>query len=198
MITSNGSFSEETDRTTFRYFSHFCEENVYHMASRFQKRIDNDRTSCGFSIEKVSIFVVFVSSDSKQTPIWHQKLGNIDEPVFWDYHVILVAKGLASSSVNQLCSIKETLEFNDSTSSLQKKDTKMSSIDTDVFINQAAVSETLASYVFDLDSDLPFPSILERYFQLSFCPEVPISVKHQQQFRVIPARTFIDNFSSDR
>ena len=198
MITSNGSCPEEIDRTTFRYCSHFCEENIYHMASRFQQRIDNDRTSCGFSVEKVTIFVVFVSSESNQTPIWHQKLGNTDEPVFWDYHVILVAKGLASSSVNQLCSIRETLELSDSTTSHQEEDTKMSCIDTDVFINQAAVSETLASYVFDLDSDLPFPSIFERYFQLSFCPEILISVKHQQQFRVIPARTFIDNFSSDR
>ena len=198
MITSDGSFSEEIDRTNFRYCSHFCEENVYHMVRRFQQRTDNDRSSCGLSREKVSIFAVFVSSESKQTPIWHQKLGNRGAPVFWDYHVILVAKGLTSSSFNQLCSMNENLEFDDSIKSRQGEETITSCIDTDILHDQATTSEASVSYVFDLDSDLQFPSVCERYFQLSFCPEIPISATKQQQFRVVPAKAFLTNFSSDR
>lgn len=171
---------------------------MYHMVRRFQQRIDNARTLCGFLGEKLSIFAVFVSCESKQTPIWHQKLGSIGEPVFWDYHVILVAKGLTLSSLNRLCSMNEIFESNDSTTSHQEEDTKMSCIDTDVVRDQATASEALVPYVFDLDSDLRFPSVFERYFQLSFRPEVPVSVEQQQQFRVVPAKTFLDNFSSDR
>lgn len=166
---------------------------MYHMACFLQERINHNIPPRGLSDVEITIFAVFVSSDCKQTPIWHQKLGNAEDPVLWDYHVILVAKGLTESLVNRLCSIRDISEFNDSMTShdeLEKKVTALS--------DSAVVSETVLSYAFDLDSDLQFPSILERYFRLSFCPEIPISEKHEQQFRVVPVKTFIDHFSSDR
>jgi hypothetical protein len=75
------------DRSKFLYTSHFCEENVAKMAHALSiKRGRGDGN--------IDYFVVFISSRSKHTPIWRQRASDdIDTPVVWDYHVVLVAKG---------------------------------------------------------------------------------------------------------
>ncbi|XP_067888635.1 protein N-terminal glutamine amidohydrolase isoform X3 [Heterodontus francisci] len=35
-------------------------------------------------------YAVFISNDQKMVPIWSQQSGNGDQPVIWDYHVILL------------------------------------------------------------------------------------------------------------
>jgi len=75
------------ERTSFVYQSHFCEENVYLMA---QQLLNGDSKNDG-----TEYHVVFISSQSKETPIWRQRASQDQDnhPVIWDYHVVLVATG---------------------------------------------------------------------------------------------------------
>lgn len=75
-------------REDFPYASHFCEENIYHLATKLTEEDD------------VGYFVVFVSSLAKRTPIWHQRLSHDQgKPVVWDYHVILVQKATTGAKI---------------------------------------------------------------------------------------------------
>ena len=67
------------------YTSCYCEENIYRLAKKFLD--DPDRP------HSTQYFVVFISSASKATPLWGQiaKSDHPDEPVLWDYHVVLLA-----------------------------------------------------------------------------------------------------------
>ncbi|XP_025090758.1 protein N-terminal glutamine amidohydrolase-like isoform X1 [Pomacea canaliculata] len=59
-----------------------CEENVW-------KLCDHIRTKHPSHLEKC--FVVFISNEEKQVPLWHQKASKRpDRLVVWDYHVVLV------------------------------------------------------------------------------------------------------------
>jgi hypothetical protein len=99
-------------RSDLLYCSQFCEENVYQMAVEVVKRVNTnncDRVSSPVSsatsapvsnsiatpASSASFYAVLISSRCRQTPIWHQLAGTLDEPVLWDYHVIFVAKGVS-------------------------------------------------------------------------------------------------------
>lgn len=73
-------------RSSFLYCSQFCEENVYKMVLK----LNNSFPSL--------VYAIFISSDCKQTPIWHQlSARDSSAPVLWDYHVVLLVKGYSSS-----------------------------------------------------------------------------------------------------
>ncbi|CAM9517985.1 unnamed protein product, partial [Hapterophycus canaliculatus] len=66
------------------YTSHYCEENTLRLCKHLSDRAE----AAG-----VQLFVVFVSNSARQVPIWFQRLADSrDEPVLWDYHVILLAR----------------------------------------------------------------------------------------------------------
>ena len=69
----------------------YCEENVWRLAFRKLKRQQQ-----GFETG-TQYYVVFVSSHEKLVPMFYQKASETvnnssDEPVFWDYHVILLER----------------------------------------------------------------------------------------------------------
>lgn len=80
-------------RHGFLYTSHFCEENIYCLLRELSSIISTRPiTSDGTTSQTDSndqlgyhLFAVFISSQSKATPIWCQQQG---DPVFWDYHVV--------------------------------------------------------------------------------------------------------------
>ncbi|XP_015229869.1 PREDICTED: protein N-terminal glutamine amidohydrolase [Cyprinodon variegatus] len=63
------------------YTSCYCEENVWKLCEFF-------RTEKTAPLEQ--LFVVFISNDKRVIPLWKQKSGHGDHPVFWDYHVVLL------------------------------------------------------------------------------------------------------------
>ncbi|XP_034016582.1 protein N-terminal glutamine amidohydrolase [Thalassophryne amazonica] len=63
------------------YTSCYCEENVW-------KLCEFVRTEGTTGLDQV--FVVFISNDKRMVPLWKQKSGYGDQPVIWDYHVILL------------------------------------------------------------------------------------------------------------
>ncbi|KAM9384289.1 protein N-terminal glutamine amidohydrolase [Pholidichthys leucotaenia] len=63
------------------YTSCYCEENVWKLC----EYIRTEKTS---PLEQ--LFVVFISNQNRMVPLWKQKSGHGDQPVIWDYHVILL------------------------------------------------------------------------------------------------------------
>ena len=229
------SESANTYPKKLKYCSLFCEENVYKMVEHFIECIHNSRQHSDTALEmstsaSSNLYVVFISSESKQTPIWYQKACRGNRPVLWDYHVVLVARDLplhllesilsdnqswTNSSANRVacnsCSniVAETCSNSNSNSNSNSSSssscTSSSSFIEDNMKTSTSDDETTsstnnstASYVFDLDSFLPFPTEIKKYFHLSVRPETDFLPQHVQQFRVIEAEVFLRNFSSDR
>lgn len=72
--------SAVSDAPAIRYQPFYCEENVYHLCAdpRLQGR------------EPAALFI---RGAGGECVIWHQRLADdADDPVFWDYHVVLLAR----------------------------------------------------------------------------------------------------------
>lgn len=64
--------------SSFRYCPFYCEENVWHLSADPQVPGADRR-------------VVFVSNPARQVVLWAQRAASQpDEPVVWDYHVVLL------------------------------------------------------------------------------------------------------------
>lgn len=88
------------DRTPF-----YCEENVYMLCKKL--------CTTGMANTKGSdLFIVFISNEKKQVPMWHQKASSrADGIVLWDYHVICIQiKGEGYSS-NLVWDLDSSLPF---------------------------------------------------------------------------------------
>ncbi|XP_030494002.2 protein N-terminal glutamine amidohydrolase-like isoform X2 [Cannabis sativa] len=79
-LESNASF----DISQCQHTPFYCEENVYLLCKKLSK--DGIAEADGSDL-----FVVFISNEKKQVPLWGQKASNrADGAVLWDYHVICV------------------------------------------------------------------------------------------------------------
>ncbi|XP_076864838.1 protein N-terminal glutamine amidohydrolase [Brachyhypopomus gauderio] len=63
------------------YTSCYCEENVWKLCE-FVKA----QETCPMD----EVYAVFISNERKTVPIWKQKSSSDNEPVIWDYHVVLL------------------------------------------------------------------------------------------------------------
>ena len=52
--------------------------------------------------------------------------------------------------------------------------------------------------VFDLDSDLPFPTYFHKYVTETFRTDAILNPEYHRFFRVVPAPLFLQTFASDR
>ncbi|CAO2831715.1 unnamed protein product [Amaranthus hypochondriacus] len=82
----------------------YCEENVYRLCKKL--------CSAGIADSEGSdLFVVFISNDKKQIPLWHQKASHrADGVILWDYHVICVQRKADEKSA-QVWDLDSTLPF---------------------------------------------------------------------------------------
>ncbi|KAJ8273121.1 hypothetical protein GJAV_G00097680 [Gymnothorax javanicus] len=71
------------------YTSCYCEENVW-------KLCEYVRTQNEGNLDH--IYAVFISNERRMIPIWKQKSSHGDQPVIWDYHVILLHQGPVAQS----------------------------------------------------------------------------------------------------
>jgi len=58
--------------------------------------------------------------------------------------------------------------------------------------------DTDRTLVYDLDSELPFPTYFHKYVTETFRTDAILNTEYHRQFRVVPAQTFLETFSSDR
>mmetsp|Transcript_28525 Transcript_28525/g.47903 ORF Transcript_28525/g.47903 Transcript_28525/m.47903 type:complete len:249 (-) Transcript_28525:288-1034(-) len=83
------------------YKSHYCEENIYKLAEKFCNSHDGYEGHA-----------IFISSESKCTPIWQQKLSaSSEEPVFWDYHVIFCISHASDTNNSQKSAERYIVDF---------------------------------------------------------------------------------------
>ncbi|OWK64059.1 Protein N-terminal glutamine amidohydrolase [Lonchura striata] len=87
-------------RPACTYSSCYCEENVW-------KLCDYIRSQDRYPLEE--FYAVFISNDKRMIPLWKQKSGHGDEPVVWDYHVILLH--LSSGEQNFIYDLDTVLPF---------------------------------------------------------------------------------------
>lgn len=71
---------------TFKYTANFCEENIWHLCQN---------PDLAAFIKTVLI----ISNGSRNCPLWHQKSAEGQEPVRWDYHVVLLASSPETSLI---------------------------------------------------------------------------------------------------
>ncbi len=95
-------------KTTAQYTPCFCEENVHKLITQIQQS--------NLVSDKERLFVIFISSSSKSTPIWcQQSCSDPDGCVCWDYHVVLCLKrydnGNTATETAQLPLTEEDLIF---------------------------------------------------------------------------------------
>ncbi|KAJ8395294.1 hypothetical protein AAFF_G00034960 [Aldrovandia affinis] len=124
------------------YTSCYCEENIWKLCEHV--KIQNQGT---FD----HIYAVFISNERRMVPIWRQKSSRGDQPVIWDYHVILLHK-----------------------------------------------SQSEQSFIYDLDTVLPFPCPFDVYVKEALQSEEFIKPAFRRKLRVIPADAYMKNFASDR
>ncbi|CAL5423310.1 unnamed protein product [Camellia sinensis] len=97
MTTSNLDFQSEItiaplNSSQFHHTPFYCEENVYLLCKKLC-------TSGVADAEGSDLFVVFISNEKKQVPLWHQKASQrADGVVLWDYHVICIQRKKGDSS----------------------------------------------------------------------------------------------------
>ncbi|XP_067888636.1 protein N-terminal glutamine amidohydrolase isoform X4 [Heterodontus francisci] len=75
------SIPEGCEFSMTEYIQSWGEENVWKLCEYIKDRRQH-------LLEEW--YAVFISNDQKMVPIWSQQSGNGDQPVIWDYHVILL------------------------------------------------------------------------------------------------------------
>jgi protein N-terminal glutamine amidohydrolase len=66
------------ERESFKYTANYCEENIWHLCQ--EPNLTGYKKS-----------VLIISNDFKNCPFYAQKSGQGTSPVWWDYHVVLLA-----------------------------------------------------------------------------------------------------------
>ncbi|KAL5708308.1 protein N-terminal glutamine amidohydrolase [Ranunculus cassubicifolius] len=80
----------------------YCEENVYMLCKRL----------ISIGVSNKDLFVVFISNDHKQVPLWHQRAGmRADGLTIWDYHVICIQRMKEDQVPFQVWDLDSTLPF---------------------------------------------------------------------------------------
>ncbi|CAK9322857.1 unnamed protein product [Citrullus colocynthis] len=84
--TTSTEESSDFDVSQFRHTPFYCEENAYFLC----KKLCTNRMA---DAEEADLFVIFISNEKKQIPLWHQKASKrADGLVLWDYHVICIQR----------------------------------------------------------------------------------------------------------
>ncbi|CAA7057146.1 unnamed protein product [Microthlaspi erraticum] len=93
------------EATQFQHTPYYCEENVYLLCKTLCENGVADATGS-------DLFVVFISNEKKQVPLWHQKASTrADGIVLWDYHVICVQRKKESDAEPLVWDLDSTLPF---------------------------------------------------------------------------------------
>lgn len=70
------------EKTDYLYTTLFCEENIWQLANSL---IDKN-------INEQDIKIIFITNKDNRIAFFNQQAASHDQPVIWDYHVILLAK----------------------------------------------------------------------------------------------------------
>ncbi|XP_051150504.1 protein N-terminal glutamine amidohydrolase [Andrographis paniculata] len=89
----------------FQHTPYYCEENVYLLC----KKLAEDGIA---KSDASDLYVVFISNEKKQIPLWYQKASHrADGVILWDYHVICVQKRKESNLPHLVWDLDSSLPF---------------------------------------------------------------------------------------
>ncbi|KAH6772834.1 amino-terminal glutamine amidohydrolase [Perilla frutescens var. hirtella] len=89
----------------FQHTPYYCEENVYLLC----KKLCEDGTA---KPDASDLFVVFISNEKNQIPLWHQRASHrADGVTLWDYHVICVQRRKENSLPDLVWDLDSSLPF---------------------------------------------------------------------------------------
>ena len=166
----------------------FCEENIWRLAYRHlygggsSSNSGTDISSSSSSSSPSSCwYVVFVSNPIGCVPMMQQLAAvtssglndtQKNQPVFWDYHVILVERRRSRrvAANNNATTAEVTTEEHRTSSSWTTKPIS---------------SPSFSSYVWDIDSLLPCPCPIEEYLESSFSNHTNWPSKYRPLFRYV-------------
>ncbi|KAK4839123.1 hypothetical protein QYF36_019311 [Acer negundo] len=100
MAVSSSEYSSQFDHTPF-----YCEENVYFLCKKLCANgvADTDGSD---------LYVVFISNEKKQIPLWHQKASKrADGVILWDYHVVCIQRKRGGDSPCLVWDLDSSLPF---------------------------------------------------------------------------------------
>ncbi|KAE8098776.1 hypothetical protein FH972_016812 [Carpinus fangiana] len=104
-MTTSTPERSSLDISEFHHTPFYCEENVYFLCKKL----------CTSGIADASgsdLFVVFISNEKKQIPLWHQKASKrADGVVLWDYHVICIQKRREGDTPHLVWDLDSSLPF---------------------------------------------------------------------------------------
>ncbi|KAJ7976772.1 protein N-terminal glutamine amidohydrolase [Quillaja saponaria] len=102
-MTTSTLEQSKLDVSHFNHTPFYCEENVYFLCKQL----------CGNGVadaEGSDLFVIFISNEKRQIPLWHQKASRrADGVILWDYHVICIQR--KSSGDPLVWDLDSTLSF---------------------------------------------------------------------------------------
>ncbi|KAK0596236.1 hypothetical protein LWI29_013961 [Acer saccharum] len=100
MAVSSLEYSSQFDHTPF-----YCEENVYFLCKKL----------CANGVADADgsdLYVVFISNEKKQIPLWHQKASKrADGVILWDYHVVCIQRKRGGDSRCLVWDLDSSLPF---------------------------------------------------------------------------------------
>ena len=70
----------EMNSNRFQYTALFCEENIWHLAQQFIKQ----------GVNPSDLTTLFICNQKEQVVLFNQQVSRNNDPVIWDYHVILL------------------------------------------------------------------------------------------------------------
>jgi len=184
---------------------YFCEENVWRLAYRklAQQQQQQKEQQQEEQQTQYEYLAAFVSNPDKAVPMFFQRAAAAadDEDVrrncsyvCWDYHVILLRMRRRRRRRRR----GQQLRIGDAKS----RDSDHAGEDADDDDEEVEEIDVL-----DIDTLLPYPCPLQEYLERSFphCfygnngdDDADDTRRHWPQFRVVPARSYLRHFSSDR
>ncbi|XP_057784714.1 protein N-terminal glutamine amidohydrolase [Salvia miltiorrhiza] len=89
----------------FQHTPYYCEENIYFLC----KKLSEDGIA---KPDGSDLFVVFISNEKNQIPLWHQRASHrADGVILWDYHVICVQSRKETSLPHLVWDLDSSLPF---------------------------------------------------------------------------------------
>ncbi|GMH29387.1 hypothetical protein Nepgr_031230 [Nepenthes gracilis] len=105
MSTSTLNLDLQSQISDFDHTPFYCEENVYMLCHKL--------CTSGIADAKGSdLFVVFISNEKRQIPLWRQKASQrADGIALWDYHVICIQRKRHDNSPYLVWDLDSSLPF---------------------------------------------------------------------------------------
>ncbi|CAG0916503.1 unnamed protein product [Notodromas monacha] len=147
---------------------YYCEENVWKLCEYVECHRRETLPNC---------FAVFISNDKRAVPLWRQKAGRSEDKL-----VIWRVSPNREGSRTIVPVFREVM--------------KKSPEDYHAVVMYSEPGSK--AVVYDLDSELPFPTFFHKYVTETFRTDEVLKPEYHRYFRVVPAEQFLRIFASDR